>query len=636
MAISIDQLHTAIWIYDIDEFRIHWSNPAGLKLWESDSLEELQSRDFLDGSSDAVRTSLSTYQQAFLQGETLSEVWTITPKGIAKEIFLVMSGYRLKNGRMAMCCEAVEPKSMGHSGLFNSKMLMSSYQFDGQFISSNPSFREEISSNQINLDQLISDKQQLQKVYDDLNVKNHFEGDVLCNSHDNQRWYQVTMHLLQSNTDKQGKILLYQHSIHDRKTKEVVQYQEFYQDALTGLLNRRGLLEQLNSYCTSNTPFLLYYIDLDGFKLINDSYGHAGGDSILKWFADNLANFNSVDLGSAGNACRFGGDEFIFVCPLDRLLMSVETLSEKLLATLSRTYDGELGISMDIFASIGRALYPQDGETTADIISSADSAMYISKLKGKNQITTYLSGMELESKRKGLLAQHLSHAIKRQELSVQYQAIYDVKGNRLDSYEALLCWSNKILGNVSTRETLQVAKSVGLIQVIEGWVIDRALQDLPSLRERANDNVRLSLNISGLHLTSDNFIGILTKKIQQAGLKPQDIIIELTETTLLNDIEKQISLVNLLKDLGVFISIDSFGIGLSSLAYLHKIPADIVKIDKQFLKSLMNDSRTIEYIHQLVVSLGMTTLIEGVENREQQKALVQIGIQLQQGSFYNK
>lgn len=630
MAISIDKLHTAVWIYDIDNFCIHWSNPAGLQLWEAESLEELTSRDFLDGSSDAVRTSLLAYQQAFLKNETLSEVWTITPKGILKEIFLIMSGYRLESGRMAMCCEAIEPQSMGHAGLFSSKMLMSSFQFDGQFISSNPSFKEEISDTNIDLNQLIVGTESLQAIYDDLKVNNCFKGDVLCYSHGSERWYHLDMHLLQNPSDRKGKILLYQHNIHDRKAKESVTESDHYQDALTGLLNRRGLLNKLDEYCSKQVPFILHYIDLDGFKLINDSYGHAGGDDILKWFANNLANFNS-----AGYACRFGGDEFIWMCPLERLTKPVKEINKSLLEALSCTYNGELGISIDIFASIGCAIYPQDGETPSDIISSADSAMYISKLKGKNQVTAYQRGMEQESKRKGLLAQHLSQAIQKQELSIQYQAIYDAKNQRLDSYEALLSWYNPILGHVPTKEALQVAKMVGLIQIVEDWVIDQALKDLPALRHKSGADVRLSLNISGQHLASDNFISKLSNKIEKAGLYPKDIIIELTETTLLSDIENQISLAHLLKQLGVAISVDSFGIGVSSLAYLHKIPASIVKIDQQFLGNLLHDSRTVECLHQLVSSLGMTTLIEGVETIEQRNELNRIGIQLQQGDFYS-
>lgn len=629
MSVSIERLHTAIWIYDIDNFCITWANAAGLKLWEADSLEELQSRDFLDGISDVVKTSLVHYQQAFIRGESLSEVWTLTPKGQTKEIFLIMSGHRLKTGRMAMCCEAIEPVSLGHTNLFNTKMLMSSFQFNGQFISSNPAFKQEIGNTEISLQQLVVDPDQLRRIYDDLNIHNSFTGEILCRVGQQEYWYHGTMHLLQS-LDRQGKILLYLYNIHERKVKELAQKQEYYKDPLTGLLNRRGLLQLLEQYISTHTPFLLYYIDLDGFKLINDSYGHAGGDAVLTWFASNLVDFND-----SGHACRFGGDEFIWVCPSEALTISREELSNNLLMNVSKTYAGELDIAIDIFASLGSAAYPKDGVTALDIISHADSAMYISKLQGKNQVTSYQDGMEQESKRKGLIAQYLSKAIPRQELSVKYRPIYDAKSNKLKAYEALLYWQNDVLGVVSIKEVLHVAKAIGLIHLIEGWVIDNALQALPALRANSNEEVYLSLNISGLHLARHNFIHELKSKIKEAGLRPTDISVELTETTLLNDIENQISAVHQLKALGVGISIDSFGIGLSSLAYLHKIPADVVKIDKQFLAGFPSQGmKTIEFIHQLVTSLGMKTLIEGVETTKQKEALLQIGVQLQQGQLY--
>lgn len=628
--ISIDQLKTAIWIYDIDNFCINWSNEAGLELWEADSLAELQSRNFGTGSSDAVRTSLIHYQKAFLRGETLSEIWTITPKGILKEAFLIMSGHMLECGRMAMRCEAVEPKSIGHAGLFGAKMMMSSFHFDGTFISSNPSFKQEVSDGPIDLNQFVFDSKVMQSIYDDLNINNSFEGDVLCHVAGKRVWYHFNMQLLQSDMDKKGKILLYQHNINDRKLQEFVREDDFNADLLTGLLNRRGLFDKVNAYCSNQIPFILYYIDLDGFKMINDSFGHAGGDKILQWVASNLSSFHDI-----GEACRFGGDEFIWVCPLDNLSLSENKLKAQLLDSISRVYHGELGVTMDISASIGSAVYPQDGTTAEEIINCADSAMYMAKLKGKHQVVAYELGMEQESKRQGLLAQHLSQAIQRQELSLEYQTIYNVEEDRPNAYEALLCWNNDTLGYIATEETLRVAKAIGLIQLIEDWAIEQALKDLPLLRQKTNKEVCLSINISGAHVSQTGFVSSLKAKIAQANLKPKDIIIELTETTLLKDVNSDVSVATSLANLGVGISIDSFGIGNSSLAYLHKIPANILKIDKLFLQNLTQNRHVISYIHQLASSLGMKTLVDGIETLEQKETLANIGIQLQQGFLYS-
>lgn len=630
MVVSLDQLKTAIWIYDIDNACIHWSNAAGLKLWEAKSLSELRARDFDKGSSDAVRTSLVNYQKAFQRGETFTEIWTITPKGIVKEPFLIMTGHLLEDGRMAMRCEAIEPDLVGHAGLFGPRMIMSSYYFDGRFISSNPPFKQEVNEEEINLPELVADPKVLQRIYDDLNINNAFEGDVLCKTHNGKVWYRFTMHLLQSDIDRKGKILLTQHNIHDRKLKEFAKENDSSRDHLTGLLNRRGLLNRLNELCEKETPFLLYYIDLDGFKMINDSFGHDGGDKILQWIAEGLSSFSR-----SGQGCRFGGDEFIWICPLDQLSVDETLLRRHLLDALSRPYHGDLGVIMEISASIGCAMYPKDASNGEELIACADSAMYMAKLQGKRQVVTYEPGMEEESKRQGRLAQHLAQAMFKQEFSLRYQEIYDVKHNKLDSVEASLCWNNEAIGLISTKETLQVAKAIGLIQVVEGWIIEQALSDLPLLRSQTNPDVRLSINISGEHFAQPDFITSLEKKIQKANLKPEDLIVELTETTLLKDVEYKAGSALALEKLGVGISIDEFGIGNSCLADLHRIPADIIKIDKSFIPSLKENTQTIEFIHKLATSLGIKTVIEGVETEKQKEKLLAIGIQLQQGSLYS-
>jgi EAL domain-containing protein (putative c-di-GMP-specific phosphodiesterase class I) len=262
--------------------------------------------------------------------------------------------------------------------------------------------------------------------------------------------------------------------------------------------------------------------------------------------------------------------------------------------------------------------------------------MYMAKRTGKRRSVYYRPGMEKENKRLGILAQSLSQAIKNRELSLHYQPIYKVDSDTIDSYEALIRWQCESLGYISADETIRIAEATGLIHSIENWVIRQALQDLKEFREGANNEVRMSINISGLHLAQSDFVSSLEEKILQANLVPQDVIIELTETALLEGIDDDDNHVNQLHRLGVSISIDDFGTGYSSLAYLHKIPADVVKIDKSFVEQVGKDSRTIDYIHRLISSLGKTTLVEGVETQEQKDIIQALGINLHQGYWFSR
>ena len=624
------KLKTAVWIYDIDNFCISWANDKALDLWEADSLKELQTRDFKKGSSDAVRSSLLDYQQAFKKGETRGEFWTFTPKDIVKKALLIMSGYKLEDGRMAMLCEALTLDLIPDMELVGSTVMMSSYNVDGTFISGNPPFKEDIGTDDISLDELIVLNSKLTQIYAELNSKGSFKGDVLCRRQGLEVWYHLEATL--SSQDNYKKILIHQYNIHHRKLQERALEKDSHTDLLTGLLNRRGLFDRLQSYRDKKKPFVIFYLDLDGFKMINDSFGHGCGDQVLKSVSARL----SATLFSKGYACRFGGDEFIWTCGLDDLPLPMDVLSEKLLNAVSHTFYGDFGVPMDVSASIGYASYPKDGMNTQEIISCADAAMYIAKRTGKRRTVYYRPGMEKENKRLGILAQNLAQAIKNRELSLHYQPIYNVETNSIDSYEALIRWQCESLGYISADETIRIAESTGLIHSIENWVIRQALQDLKEFREGADQTVRMSINISGLHLAQVDFVNSLEEKIIQAGLVPQDVILELTETTLLDGIDDEDSNLHQLHKLGVGISIDDFGTGYSSLAYLHKIPADVVKIDKSFVEQVSKDKRTIDYIHRLISSLGKKTLVEGVETQEQKEIVQSLGINLHQGYWFSR
>ncbi|MGH1485375.1 MAG: putative bifunctional diguanylate cyclase/phosphodiesterase [Cellvibrionaceae bacterium] len=631
MTLKFNDVTIPIWIYDIDKHHIYWANQPGLELWESDSIEELSSRDFQASTSGAVQESLLEYQKAFLQGETIFHNWHFSPKGIEKHAFCQLSGYPLDDGRMAMLVEALPVSKLNYDMQMGFTVMLSSYLVDGQFLSGNSPFLQAMGRNITRLDDIVIDSSALKTIYRGLSQSGRFENDVLMRSQAGERWY----HLIAVNSKarkgiEREKILLHQYDIHQRKTSEIALAQEVLSDALTGLLNRRGLDKKLKELEEIEQPFMLCYIDLDGFKLINDSFGHGTGDHVLQSVAERLL----TSLPANSFACRFGGDEFVVGLVLDQQMIDEELFAGSLVSTLSDIYYDELSRPMALSASIGVIQYPTDVDNIMDVVLCADAAMYEAKQSGKRRWVKYKTGMEQAMRRQSMIAQYLYYAQEKAELTLYYQPIWDFSNDpkgKIISFEALLRWHNEELGWVPAEEVVQAAEEIGVIDNIERWVICQALSDLILLRKLVSNRATMSINISAIHLREPKLPEFLLSIIEESQFLPEDLTVELTESTLIDDLDSNDSAVRKLVDNGINISIDDFGTGYSSLAYLHHIPATTVKLDRAFVEHIEDGSKTVQHIHRLIKAHGMRTLIEGVETGKQKQILLSSGINIHQG-----
>jgi diguanylate cyclase (GGDEF)-like protein len=631
MPIALDELQTAIWVYDIEQYSIIWANQAALTLWDSPSVEALKERDLKTGLSAAVRDSLIQYQQAFEQDQVIQENWFFTPKGKDTHAFCQFSGYRLADGRMGMLVEATTANMHHYGEQFSATTIISSYTINGEFISGNPPFIKDFGHKITLLEQLVCETSMLQKIYLSINQKQRFEEDVLMNTAQGRTWYR----LYAVNTQhKEGNstILLHHYDIHKRKTTEQALQQQAWTDPLTGLLNRRGLTHALKCSVETETPFTLLYIDLDGFKMVNDSSGHGTGDIILSEVANRLRQ-NSQPTSTL---CRFGGDEFVLVFYQDLSEQVLVRLLNRIIDSISEPYQDTQQNPIVLSASIGLSRFPNDGTDIENLIMCADAAMYRAKKLGKKRWVDYQIGMEKELKRLSDLSQKLSLADKNQELSLHYQPIVDTTKNQITSFEALLRWYNPDLGNISPQEVIDVAEKTGQIHDIENWVLNRAIKDLLTFKQIIGQHVTMAVNISGLHMSEPNLGNYVFSLLKKYNLKPPDLTIELTESVLLSDINEADSPANQMTKKGIQLSIDDFGTGYSSLAYLHAIPASVVKVDRAFLNETENNTVTLECIQTLVSSLNMKSLIEGIETQEQALLLQSLGFKLQQGYFHGR
>jgi diguanylate cyclase (GGDEF)-like protein len=457
----------------------------------------------------------------------------------------------------------------------------------------------------------------------------HFETDLLLKTLTGNTWFRVLV-TPSINQQSDDSLLLHFYNIDNRKKRELALIEQAQTDILTGLLNRRGFDAAVNPMIEQGIPMYLFGIDLDGFKLINDSLGHGAGDDVLQEVATRL----KVITNKLATVCRFGGDEFLIAVPDPKNQVNAHSLAANIVKQLSKPYVDRADNLLVISASVGVSMYPENAQDLKELIRFADAAMFSSKKMGKQRWTFYSKGMEQSILRKSKVAQYLRDAIKNEELSLHYQPIVNTHNNTIDSFEALLRWSNAELGQVPPPELIAVAEAIGIITEIENWVIKTAISDLSCLRQYSQNQAKIAVNISSVHIVDPKLIDFCLVTLSDCALLPEDLVLEITETNLLDGLDKTNNPMSKLSESGILLSIDDFGTGYSSLAYLNTIKATSVKIDRAFIQTAGESALTIKAIYNLVRSLNMTAIIEGIETTKHSKIAKGAGIQIHQGYFY--
>jgi len=390
-------------------------------------------------------------------------------------------------------------------------------------------------------------------------------------------------------------------------------------DALTGLPNRVSIGELLQARIAQGEPTALLYIDLDRYKIINDTLGHTVGDQVLIEVAQRLRDaIRGQDV-----AARMGGDEFIILLSrlsdrteIERIARRVLTAVEKPFVLSNRAYF--------LSASIGVAIHPDDGADAALLIKCADSAMYRVKSEGRNDIRFFTGAMSDERSEQLQLAAELPLAMQRGEVDLHYQPILDVSDRRVAGFEALLRWQHPTLGLLRPERFLPAAEQSNLIREIGLWALRRAIDDRLEIGLQAYPDAVVSVNISARQFTEEGFLGSLNKMMNERGLPPRLLQLELTESAFIERPERTVAVMSELRRLGVRVIIDNFGTGYASLAYLKDLPVDGLKIDQGFLRGLPQDrgnSAIVQAISTLGARLGLQIMAEGVETADELNAL---------------
>ncbi|WP_095129030.1 EAL domain-containing protein [Pseudomonas sp. Irchel s3h14] len=406
-------------------------------------------------------------------------------------------------------------------------------------------------------------------------------------------------------------------------------------DALTGLPNRILLQDRteqaLQKARRNHSRVAMLLLDLDNFKVINDSMGHSVGDLVLQEVALRL----SRSLRVVDTVSRQGGDEFILLLPEVIGFDAVGDFAERVLATISSPFSIQAN-RYDLSASIGISVFPEDSDDLESLYRHADSAMYQAKLSGRNRYCFFSLHIESSMRARHLLERHMRSALEDGVFEVFYQAKVDARQNQIIGMEALIRWRNHDGILVSPADFIPLAEETGLIIPIGKYVLLQACQDAKALRELGHD-ISISVNISVVQFREESFLDMVKGILVESGLEAEFLELEITEGVLARDIDNARETLFHLKVLGVRISIDDFGTGYSSLAYLKRFPIDVLKIDQSFVRDMLtdkSDSAIIEAIIKLGQALNLELVAEGVETQEQADALLGQGCQIMQGYLY--
>ncbi len=421
-----------------------------------------------------------------------------------------------------------------------------------------------------------------------------------------------------------------------RRAEERVQYLANY-DVLTGLPNRFLMQDRLTQAIAhahrNRLRVALMHIDLDRFKVVNETLGHYVGDALLKQAADRVRKATR----EADTVARVGGDEFTIVFPNVTSLQALSASAEVMLDDLAKGFPGE-GQELFLSASVGISLYPDDAASVDELIKHADAAMSSAKHLGRNNFQFFTAGMNLEVQDRMLIEAGLRTAIQRNELSLVFQPKIDLATRRIFGAEALLRWNHPKLGMISPSRFVPVAEEAGLVGQIGEWVLHTACRQIREWQD-AGYSLQVAVNVSARQFQEYDLAELVMDIMRDTGALAKNLEIELTESAVMSDAESSIVTLERLSALGVQIAIDDFGTGYSSLSYLKRLPLDLLKIDQSFVRDISSDpddAAIVRAIITLARSLGIKVIAEGVENEAQLAFLNAYGCQYAQGYLFGR
>lgn len=643
---ALDLAREPIWIFDIDHRRVHWGNQASLSVWQADSLDELCRRDMGKDMSSSVAARLAQYQADFIDHDAeFDELWTLYPAGKPVSLNVHYSGYRLPDQRMAMLCqgrptEAHTPDSLRSvEALLHTQVMISLYRHDGVPLYRNPAARASVRTHEEPLQARFADAaagRRLLAVTDDLG-----SSTLTMPIHTSQglRWHEVSAQRRHDAVTGEAAVLISEVDVTSLKQSEAQALYLSAHDSLTGLANRDSIQQRFQDMAAGRsasptasptTQAALILIDLDRFKDINDTLGHAAGDELIVQVAGRLKQAvrrNDV-------VARFGGDEFLILLRADDIHREIGHVEQRLRRAIgSSLHIG--GTSIHVSASIGVSLYPDHGTDFNTLLQHADLAMYSAKTGGRDALAFYDAGMSAALRHRTALEADLRQALQQQQFELHYQPRVCIGTGRIVGAEALVRWRHPQRGLVPPDQFIPVCEATGLIRDL-GRQVFRMAASQQALWNRAGHALKLSVNLSPCEFDDAGLLSDLERTLADSGCAPETLQLEITESMLMHADDKPLRTLQALRALGLSIALDDFGTGYSNLAYLQRFPFSVLKIDRAFVQVKPSERPLTEAIVAMSRSMGLHTVAEGIETPEHLSWLNSLGVTEYQGFLFSR
>ncbi|MCC4861941.1 putative bifunctional diguanylate cyclase/phosphodiesterase [Vibrio splendidus] len=624
-----EHLKCPIWIYDIDNKRITWANSNALPLWESESMFELTSRDFSVEMSKAIEATLEEYQRQFLRNESIKTWWNFTPNYISKRALCLFSGIPLPDGRTGMLVQVIAEEGSLKHDLACSDGANLSLLFDnsGNVVSANSAFLQNYGSPFSTLADFVSSEETAAQWLFAARKGREILEEVSCEIDNKTHHFDVQGKWL---FDK-SELLLNLICTTKQKEKLLKARYNAEHDCLTELYNRRGITNLLETSIAYRSPFELMFVDLDGFKLVNDTYGHSVGDQLLKQVGERLKHL--VD-----ETCmigRFGGDEFIVIAHACRN-HNIPLLCSRIIEALNKSFHIRGIGTLSVGCSIGTAHFPDNAVDQESLLKQAGMAMHMAKANGRNRFQTFTPCLAQTLHRKVEIRHRLTHALENDDLNLHYQPIMNTNSDKVKGFEALLRWSDEELGDIAPDEFITLAEESGQIVPLGKWVLNSALKQLSMWQREFDHELMMSINISSIQMHA-TFAEQLSAMLNFYNIQPQSVALEITESSMIFKHGEVRQALSDISKLGVELHLDDFGTGYSSLSMLHDLPISTVKLDKSFVHGSHKGSKAIvQATHAICDKLGLKVVAEGVETEMQKAFLIDCGYQYLQGFLFSK
>jgi len=634
----LEHIKIPFWLFDVENLNIVWANQQGLRFWCANTFEEISRRDFSKDISVTVKNHLLQVKRDCIEtGQSVCENWTLYPNNIPQNGEVVLSPFIFDDGESALLIHLVLERKYETSdtlrsaqALMHTSAMISLYDEDHNLLYSNPSARAISSTTNERLDDKIVHSNDLHEIAMMLNSVGACDKEILVNTPRGNVWHSTNFQKSMDPVTGKHAILCSSIDISDRKKAQQEAYTLAHTDALTGLPNRMALFEHLNRLCVdANHDFGLLFLDLDRFKIVNDSLGHTIGDMLLKEVGNRLKHFIR---SHSGLVSRLGGDEFVIIIQDSGDKVYMHQVLNDVLDVLGKDVSIE-GYNIPLTPSIGVCLYPADGDNSTTLMQHADVAMYSAKA-AQMGYQFFEPSMNKQAEKRLELEHDLLNAIKEEQFELYYQPKVSSTDYRITGMEALIRWIHPEKGIISPADFIPVAEETGLINKIGEWVIREAMTQQSIWGNSAFDIV-VAINISPVQFRNPELLALIRHYAQETKCNTRCIEFEITESLLLGDSNHVTELLDELSSEGYRIALDDFGTGYSNLAYLSDYPLTCLKIDQQFV---MNIKQTA--ILSMVIKMGkmmnLKLVAEGVETVQQIAWLKQAQCDELQGYYFSK